>query len=374
MKYRPFGRTGFQVSAISLGTEYLINRTREHVAGVVHEAIERGVNYLDLFFAQPEFRDNMGAAFRGCRHQVMLAAHLGAIDVDGQSDKTRDPTLAEAFFHDFLARYHTEYVDVLYLHNIDAQEDYDRVMALGGLLELALRLQGEGKARAIGFSGHTVATARQAVESGQIDVLMFPINLTGHAVPGRKELFQACASRRVGLVAMKPFAGGKLLRQERTLSMENWQRGGAPMELERKLPITPIQCLAYVLSQPGLSTVVPGCKDREELAAAQAFWGASPEEKDFAPALVDFAQYSAGDCVYCNHCLPCPAAIDIGQTIRLLEAASGRPTPDLVAAYAALPSPASECTGCGACTERCPFGVDAAARIEQAAALFERPA
>lgn len=90
---------------------------------VVHAAVDRGVDYFDVFWAQPAFRDSMGAAFRGHRDRVLLAAHLGATEMNGQGDRTRDPALALKFFHDFLTRYHTDYADVLHVHNVDEQED-----------------------------------------------------------------------------------------------------------------------------------------------------------------------------------------------------------------------------------------------------------
>ena len=370
MQYRKLGRTGLEVGAVGLGTEYLINLPQETVVAVIRQAIAQGINYFDLFFAQPQFRDNMGVAFKGQRERVILAAHLGATDRDGQYEKTRDPRTSEHFFLDFLTRYHTDYADILMLHNSDDQEDYERVMGPGGLLDLAHRFQQEGKARFIGLSSHTVATALQAVESGQIDVLMFPISLAGNAIPGKKELFKTCATHDVGLVAMKPFAGGKLLQQERVISMEHWQLGGAEFQLEKSAPITPVQCLSYVLSQVGVSTIVPGCKDLEQLAAALAYWQATEEEKDFSSVVSGFQQYVTGECVYCNHCLPCPSVIDIGQVIRLMEMAQQRLTPELRAMYAALPATASDCTQCGSCDDRCPFGVAVIAKMEQAAALF----
>ncbi len=370
MEYRKLGRTGLQISAISMGTEYLINRPREEVVPVVREAIARGIAYFDLFFAQPQFRDNMGAAFAGYRDRVLLAAHLGSIERDGQGAKSRDLRECELFFHDFLTRYHTDYTDILFLHNIDEQEDYDRVMRPGSVLDLAHRYQREGKARFIGYSGHTVATALQAVESGQIDVLMFPINLAGHAVPGKRELFGACAAHDVALVAMKPYAGGKLLARERKVAMENWQTGGAPLEIERSVTITPAQCLSYVLAQVGLSTIVPGVKNLAELEATWAYWTATEEERDYSAVLSDFQQYTSGECVYCNHCLPCPSVIDIGQTIRLFETAQRHFTAELAATYAALPANAADCIQCGSCMERCPFGVDVIDKMERAAKLF----
>ena len=189
--------TGWQVSTVSLGTEYLMDLSREQAVPVIHEALAQGINYFDVFGAAPDFRDNMGVAFTGQRDRALLGAHLGSTYQDGQYEKTCDPRRAEPFFYDFLTRYHTDYVDVLFLHNIDAQADYDRVMQ-GGMRDLALRLKQEGKARAIGFSGHTVETARQAVESGDVDVLMFPVNLSGNAAPGQARAAHPLRAARRG--------------------------------------------------------------------------------------------------------------------------------------------------------------------------------
>ncbi len=370
MEYRTLGRTGLRVSAISLGTEYLIDRPRDHVVNVIRHAIERGINYFDLFFAQPAFRDNMGAAFRGHRDDVILTAHLGAIHRDGQYQKTRDLALSEEFFYDYLRRYDTEHVDLLYLHNCDEQEDYDRLMSAEGLLGLGTRLKEEGKARYLAFSGHTPTIAQQAVTSGDIDVLMFPINLAANAMPGKRELFRHCLEAQVGLVAMKPYAGGKLFQTSGLMEIESFQAGGADLALEQKEPPSAVQCLHYVLNQVGVSTIVPGCANVDELEAALAYWQASDAERDYADLIHAYDQYHEGECVYCNHCLPCPSEIDIGQVLRLLDTADPQPSADQRRAYQALDRNASDCIACGACEERCPFGVSVIKRMERAQALF----
>jgi predicted aldo/keto reductase-like oxidoreductase len=117
--------------------------------------------------------------------------------------------------------------------------------------------------------------------------------------------------------------------------------------------------------------VIPGIASLAELEAALAFTTATDEEKDFALALADFQEYVSGECVYCNHCLPCPEEIDIGLISRLLDVAGDEPSPAVWAEYTALPAKASACTDCGACVKRCPFGVDVVGRIRQAAGLFE---
>jgi predicted aldo/keto reductase-like oxidoreductase len=370
MEVRTLGRTGLPVGAIGLGTEYLVGKPRETVSAVIGEAIDRGVNYIDVVFSYPAYLDNISAALQGRRERVILTGHLGSTVKDGQYFKTRSVRKSEPVLLDLLARLDTDRVDVLFLHNCDTARDYEQLTKPGGQLDVARRLRQEGKARFLGFSGHTVATALRIVESGEIDVLMFPINMTANAVPGKKELLMACAAHNVGVVAMKPFAGGKLLSQERTVRMAKYQMGGSALQVRKESPITPVQCLSYVLSQVGISTAVPGCADLEQLSAALAYLDASEEDRDFAELVSEFDQYVAGECVYCNHCLPCPSAIDIGQTIRLFEMAQQRLTEAVRQAYAALPANASDCTRCGACEERCPFGVHVIEKMKGAAALL----
>jgi predicted aldo/keto reductase-like oxidoreductase len=372
MEYRKLGRTGLEVSSIGLGTEYLNRQPREVVVSTLREAIARGVNYFDLVFSFPDYLDNIGAALKGRRQQVHVTAHLGSTARDGQYRKTRSVKRCEAFFLDVLKRLETDYVDVLFLHNFHTLKDYESAIAPGKLLDLARRLQQEGKARFIGISAHSTQIAAQALESGQFDVLMFPIHLAANAVPGKKELLKSCVAHGVGLVAMKPFAGGKLLSRDRTVRVAKYQMGGEALKLKKTRPITPVQCLAYVLAQVGVSTAVPGCANLEQLSAALAYLDATEEARGFSWLLADFEQYVPGECVYCNHCLPCPSAIDIGETIRLLELAQQHLTKGLRARYNALDAKPSDCVQCGDCVARCPFDVDAMAKIEQAVVMFEQ--
>ncbi|MHB1357425.1 MAG: aldo/keto reductase [Anaerolineae bacterium] len=362
MEFRPLGRAGLQVSSLGLGTEYLFNTPRENIIRVIRKAITQGINYFDLFYANATFRDDMGEAFAPYRNQVYLAAHLGVIDCDGQYDKTRDIATCKQWFEDFLIRFHTDYVDVLFLHNIDEQSDYDTVMAPGGVNDLAQEYLRQGRARAIGFSGHTVSTSLQAVESGQVSVLMFPVNLanntvlnqSGSTLAGQRNLLRTCAQQGVAVVAMKPYAGGHLL---------------APTHQD-SLAISPVRCLAYILAQSAVATVVPGCKNLEQLVAALAVTTASEAEKDYAQAITKVKQWTPGDCVYCNHCLPCPSNIDIARVMRLYDQSQLELTPNLQSQYAQLVCSADDCIQCGACEERCPFGVPVIERMERAAATL----
>lgn len=352
MKKRRLGRTERAVSEIGLGTEYLLGTSAQNTDCVVRTAVDAGVDYIDFFYAQPEIRDWMGRALRGVRDRVLLATHFGAGERDGQYCKIRDIAESREYFEDLLRRLGTDYVDVLFLHNVDQPEDAD--LALGPFLDQVSRYREEGQVRFIGFSGHTPATSIRAVESGRVDLLMYPVHLGHHGDSGRDGVLSACAANDVGLVAMKVFAGGKLLR-------------------ERTDPaVTPVPFLAYALSRHAVSTVVPGPANVEELVQSLAFVDATPEERDFAALL---PQGGAGDvpasCVYCNHCLPCPSGIDIGAVSRALDAWDAGHADWAKREYGQLAVPASACVRCGACAERCPWAIDAPGRMERAAAQLE---
>jgi predicted aldo/keto reductase-like oxidoreductase len=371
MKYTQLGRTGLDVSMIGIGTEHLHGQSQETVVSVLREAVERGVNYFDLVFNLPGYVDNMKAAFQGLREQVFLTAHLGSTEKNGQYFKSRSANRCETFFLDFLSRLGTDHVDVLFLHNVNAVNDWDKIVKPRGVLELAQRLRKEGRARFIGISGHYPGVAELAIESGLVDVVMFPVNLFSHALPGRKELLALSTRQEIGVVAMKPFGGGKLLTKRGAYRVPKYQTGGITYQARITTETTPVQCLSYVLAQVGVSVALPGVKSNAELAAALQVLEASEAECDFSSLLTHFGRYVEGECVYCNHCLPCPEVIDIGLVNRLLDEAQWGISPGLQMAYDALPAQASACTECGACEARCPFGVEVIARIRQAASLFE---
>ena len=185
MQYRKIGRTDVEISEISLGAEHLENQDPQVVNSVVNHALDQGINYIDLvaYTAQVD-RDAMGAALRGRRDEVMISTHFGAVSREGKYFKTRDPQLCVASLEDLLARLHTDHTDVLMLHWIDKEEDYEAAFDKNGYLSAALRLKREGKARLLALSTHIVPIAEKAIQSGFIDALMFPVNPAHDLFPG----------------------------------------------------------------------------------------------------------------------------------------------------------------------------------------------
>jgi predicted aldo/keto reductase-like oxidoreductase len=347
MEYRKLGKTGPNVGVIGLGTEH-IEQTDETMGGILAAAVEAGVNYVDLLYVESDYWDAFGPLIRSYRDKLVLAAHWG-------SGPRYDLDFCRRTFTNMLAHVGNDHVEVALMTMIDDGERQSRAWREASLEQLR-RYQEQGRVDLIGGSAHDVTIATAAVNSGLLDVLMFPINMLGHDDEGNRRLYQACEDHGVGLVAMKPYHGG-------TLFSVNGRPSG----------ITPAQCLSYVFSLP-VATTVPGPKNLAEWQATLHYLEASDAEKDYRPVLGTLHDRLAGQCVYCHHCLPCPENIDIGWVIWHVDQVPGRDVAQVREWYAGFPVKASACVECGICLERCPFDVDIMAKLREAVRLFEAAA
>ena len=133
--------------------------------------------------------------------------------------------------------------------------------------------------------------------------------------------------------------------------------------------LTEYQCIQYALDRPGVVTVLPGVRNRDDLKRILGFLTATEEEKDYS-VLGSFTQKELnGICVYCNHCQPCPAGLDVGLINKYYDLAQAG---DELANdhYAHLERKASDCIACGYCDSRCPFHVKQTRRMKEIAAYF----
>jgi predicted aldo/keto reductase-like oxidoreductase len=106
------------------------------------------------------------------------------------------------------------------------------------------------------------------------------------------------------------------------------------------------------------------------MKAALAYLDTTAQEKDYSDIDANALWKLRGACMYCNHCMPCPEAIDIAVTTRITDTASYSLDGTVTARYESLAVQASACTECGVCTNRCPFGVDVVANIRRAVESF----
>ena len=95
------------------------------------------------------------------------------------------------------------------------------------------------------------------------------------------------------------------------------------------------------------------------------------QERDYSVIATLTPKDTKGTCVYCKHCRPCPAGLDIGLINKYYDLSR---LGDVLAKehYLTLEKTASDCLQCGHCNSRCPFSVDQMARMEEIQKYFGR--
>lgn len=95
------------------------------------------------------------------------------------------------------------------------------------------------------------------------------------------------------------------------------------------------------------------------------------QERDYSVIAALTPKDTKGTCVYCKHCHPCPAGLNIGLINKYYDLSR---LGDVLAKehYLTLEKTASDCLQCGHCNSRCPFSVDQMARMEEIQAYFGR--
>lgn len=125
MKYREIKRgKGLKVSEIALGCEGFMGKSRDEFVRMFDRAVELGINFIDMYTPNPEFRDNLGAAIQGRREQIVLQGHICSVWENGQYLRTRDVKKAEDAFEDQLQRIGTDYMDIGMIHYVDSERDF----------------------------------------------------------------------------------------------------------------------------------------------------------------------------------------------------------------------------------------------------------
>lgn len=116
--------------------------------------------------------------------------------------------------------------------------------------------------------------------------------------------------------------------------------------------LTHARCLQYALDRPGVLVAAPGVQTLAHFDQLLHFLTATDAEKDYSVIGSFKTDAVTGTCVYCNHCQPCPAGIDIGLVNKYYDLALAG---DAIAAnhYARLSVKADACLHCGHCERRC---------------------
>lgn len=277
MNYRPFGKTGIQVSEIGLGAWQLANpdwnlSDQNEAMQIVYKSLEAGCTFFDTApgYGNGVSETILGKALKAAkREEIVICTKAGytADSVEDFSTAAIRPILESS-----LRRLQTDYVDILLLHN-PARELMDgRVATQYKELE---RLKQEGKIRAYGVSLDWAAEMEMVMATTQSKAFEVYFNaLYQEMLPA----FATAQQQGIGLIVKVPLDSGWLSGRYRgqhpftdvrnRWSPEVLQRRTALVE--RFAEIVPSDrslahaALQFCLAQPAVSTVIPGAKSVEQ--------------------------------------------------------------------------------------------------------------
>jgi hypothetical protein len=253
---RPLGKTGERVCALGLGTAPAGHRSRDEAAEFFEQAISLGVTYLDT---APEFtgyglaQQALADVLKTRRRQVFLVTKCYEPGGD-EALKLLEANLKEL---------QTDYADLVYAHSLGADKmDPATVRGESGVLAALQRAREQGLCRFVGISGHNRPQRFvDVLQDFPVDAMMNAVNpVARHIYNFEERVWPVAREKGVGLVAMKVLGGAH--RAASDPATQPRSKGG------RIRGDAAQQAFRYAMGLSGLSTVVLGCYDLEELKQA----------------------------------------------------------------------------------------------------------
>jgi predicted aldo/keto reductase-like oxidoreductase len=174
MQYRRFGRTELQVPLFSCGgmryqfkwqdvPRWLIPQdNQENLEATIRRAIEVGINHIETARGYGTSEMQLG--------RILPTFPRDQLIVQTKVNPSQNPRDFHHKFEQSLANLRLDYVDLLGLHGINNAETLHHSIRAGGCLEVAKKLQAQGKVRFIGFSTHgPTDIIVQAITTNQFD-------------------------------------------------------------------------------------------------------------------------------------------------------------------------------------------------------------
>lgn len=164
-----FGRTGHLSTRTIFGAAALGDVSQDDADKTMELLLEYGINHIDTAASYGESELRLGPWMKTHRDQFFLATKTG--------ERTYDKAKAE--FENSLKRLQVDSVDLIQLHYLVGEEEWEVAMAPGGVLEYLEEARDQGLVKYIGVTGHDVAIAkmhRKSLERFDFDSVLLPYN------------------------------------------------------------------------------------------------------------------------------------------------------------------------------------------------------
>lgn len=213
-----FGRTGHRSSRVIFGAAALGRMRQERADQLLPLLLEHGVNHLDTAASYGDSELRLAPWLASHRDDFFLATKTG--DRSGPD--------ARASLERSLERLGVDHVDLIQLHNLVEQDEWDLAHGPGGAVEAMVRAREEGLVRFIGVTGHGLRIAAmhmRSLERFDVDSVLLPYNFSLLQLDGYRaeveSLLAVCAERNVAVQTIKSLARGRW-RDDDTAPRFSW--------------------------------------------------------------------------------------------------------------------------------------------------------
>ena len=239
-----FGSTGHRSTRVIFGAAALGAMNQARADAVLETLIEYGINHIDTAASYGESELRIGPWMREHRARFFLASKTG----DRTYGAARDS------IHRSLERLRTDRIDLIQMHNLVDEKEWEIALGPGGALEAMVEARSQGLVRFIGVTGHGTRVAAmhlRSLERFAFDSVLFPYNYTMLRIAPYaadvEALIKRCRERGVATQTIKSAA------------RRRWRDSGQEPQ-ERKFSwYQPLRerdairrAVHFVLSRPGL--------------------------------------------------------------------------------------------------------------------------
>jgi len=359
MWYKPYGKTGKEISVVSFGgMRFPDHKDWEVSARIVRHAHSKGINYFDTAPGYGKSEDIFGVAFRKMdRSTFYVSTKSMASDAKG----------LRADLEKSLQRMGVDYLDFFHIWCLVAPKSWTE-RKTGGAVAEAQKLQKEGLFRHLVVSAHLAGKdLREVLEDG-----VFEGATLGYCAinfPYRQEAVDAAGKLGLGVVAMNPIGGG--------IIPKNAERFGFLRGPED--PSVVAAAIRFVVSDPSVTSALVGFSSNEHVdQAVRAVEGFRPYDRQRIRQLQSrITESFNGLCTGCGYCLPCPQGVDIPRMMdaynhKLIGSGEDKEITNRLKWHWGLEAKdAAACALCGKCEETCTQHLPIMERMKHIAALAE---
>ena len=240
MDKAPFGRTGHQSTRVIFGAAALGAMKQEKADRVLDILLEYGINHIDTAASYGDSELRIGPWMEKHRQRFFLASKTG----------DRGYATAKESVQRSLERLRVEQIDLIQLHNLVDEAEWQTALGPGGALEALVEARDRGWVRFIGVTGHGTRVAemhRRSLERFPFDSVLLPYNFTMMSTPEYAADFETLVSlcRERGLA----------VQTIKSVARRRWQDDSQPRFSwyePLKEPDAVRRAVHFVLGRPGL--------------------------------------------------------------------------------------------------------------------------